>query len=78
MITIGIDNGNFNTKSSDGTLYHSGFSASAQPPIGDADYIELDGVYYALGSVRAPVQYDKTRNNDAWILTLAIAARSGP
>ena len=74
MITIGIDNGNFNTKSSDGTLYHSGFSASAQPPIGDADYIELDGVYYALGSVRAPVQYDKTRNNDAWILTLAMLA----
>lgn len=74
MITIGIDNGNFNTKSSDRVLYHSGFSVSAQPPIGDADYIELDGVYYALGAVRAPVQYDKTRNDDAWVLTLAMLA----
>lgn len=74
MITIGIDNGNFNTKSSDGVLYPSGFTASAQPPIGDADYVELDGIYYALGAMRAPVQYDKTCNSDAWILTLSMLA----
>lgn len=74
MIVIGIDDGNFNTKSSDGMLYLSGFTASAQPPIGDADYVELEGIYYALGTIRAPVQYDKTRNADAWILTLALLA----
>ena len=44
MITIGVDNGNFNTKSSDGVLYPSGFTASTQPQIGDSDYVEVEGV----------------------------------
>jgi plasmid segregation protein ParM len=50
MINIGIDNGNYNTKSSDGFLYPSGFIASSQPPVGEADYLRSVDTFYALGA----------------------------
>lgn len=76
MILLGVDNGNYNTKSSEGALYPSGYLVSAVPPVGDDQYITYGGKYYAIGAQRAAVQYDKTKDEQAFILTVAAMARA--
>ena len=58
MISIGIDNGNYNTKSSEGTIFPSGYLVSSVPPIGADNCLFYDGKYYDIGAKRAAVQYD--------------------
>ena len=75
MIKLGIDNGNYNTKSSDGMLYASGYTASDREFITPEMQLYYDGRYYAIGERRLRFQQDKTTEPDTFILTLpAIAA----
>jgi plasmid segregation protein ParM len=75
MIKLGIDNGNYNTKSSDGMLYASGYAASDREFITPEMQLYYDGRYYAIGERRLRFQQDKTTEQDTFILTLpAIAA----
>ena len=71
---IGIDNGNYNTKSSTGELYTSGFTTTQTQPISLENVIEYEGEYYIIGDKRAPVQPDKTTTDDAFILSLPMIA----
>lgn len=75
MIKLGIDNGNYNTKSSDGMLYASGYTASDREFITPEMQLFYNGGYYAIGERRLRFQQDKTTEPDTFILTLpAIAA----
>ncbi len=76
MIKIGIDNGNFNTKSSEGMLYASGFSVSNSPVLCLENQLEYGGKYYAVGEGRMSVQNDKTVDDDVFILTLPAIAHA--
>ncbi len=70
MLSIGVDHGNYNTKSSDGLIYPSGYIASAVPPVADPDVLEFGGTFYSIGARRFAVQYDKCVDDTALILTL--------
>ncbi len=70
MLSIGVDHGNYNTKSSEGLCYPSGFTSSAVRPISDADLLEYNGQFYSIGTRRFAVQYDKSVDEAALILTL--------
>ena len=76
MISIGIDNGNYNTKSSEGTIFPSGYLVSSVPPIGADNCLFYDGKYYDIGAKRAAVQYDKTKDEQTFILTAAAIVRA--
>ena len=78
MIKLGIDNGNYNTKSSEGMLYASGYAESDREFITPEMQLYYGGKYYAIGERRLRFQQDKTREQDTFILTLpAIAAAMG-
>ncbi len=74
MIKIGVDNGNFNTKSSEGMLYSSGFSVSDSPTLSMENQLEHGGKYYSIGEGRMSVQPDKTVDDDVFLLTLPAIA----
>ena len=69
-IKLGVDNGNYNTKSSEGMLYASGYTASGEEFITDEMQLFYEGRYYAVGEHRMRFQQDKTKGPDAFILTL--------
>lgn len=75
-IRLGVDNGNYNTKSSDRILYASGFSVQ------DTEFIVLDtqlqyaGKYYAIGERRMSFLQDKTKTDDVLILALPMLANA--
>lgn len=75
-IKIGVDNGNYNTKSSERMLYASGFAMSDREFITSDMQLFYDGAYYAIGGKRMNFQQDKTKENDAFILTLPAIANS--
>jgi plasmid segregation protein ParM len=75
-IMIGIDNGNYNTKSSERMLYASGFATSDREFITSDMQLFYEGIYYAIGGRRMSFQQDKTKENDAFILTLPAIANS--
>lgn len=74
MIKLGVDNGNYNTKSSEGMLYASGYVASEKEFIVPEMQLYLEGKYYAIGERRLRFQQDKTREPDTFILTLPAIA----
>ncbi|AEY67634.1 MULTISPECIES: ParM/StbA family protein [Eubacteriales] len=74
MIRLGIDNGNYNTKSSEGMLYASGYAASDKEFITPEMQLFFEGRYYAIGERRMRFQQDKTREPDAFLLTLPAIA----
>lgn len=74
MIKLGVDNGNYNTKSSEGMLYASGYTASDKEFITPDMQLFYDGRYYAVGERRMRFQQDKTREQDTFILTLPAIA----
>ena len=74
QLKLGIDNGNYNTKSSEGMLYASGFSMSEKEFITDDMQLFYDGKYYAVGGKRMSFQQDKTKEDDAFILSLPAIA----
>lgn len=76
MIKLGIDNGNYNTKSSEGMLYASGYAASDREFITPEMQLCYDGRYYAIGDHRLRFQQDKTKEQDTFILTLPAIAEA--
>ena len=74
MIKLGVDNGNYNTKSSEGMLYASGYTASDKEFIVPEMQLYFEGRYYAIGERRLRFQQDKTKEQDAFILTLPAIA----
>ncbi len=76
MLIIGVDNGNYNTKSSEGMIYTSGFTASDAPTLSIDNQLEYRGKYYAIGTNRMNVQHDKTVDDDVFILTLPAIAHA--
>ena len=74
VIKLGIDNGNYNTKSSEQMLYASGFTMSDKEFITDDMQLFYEGRFYAIGGNRMSFQQDKTKENDAFILTLPAIA----
>ncbi len=76
VLKIGIDNGNYNTKSSERILYASGFATSDREFITSDMQLFYEGVYYAIGGRRMSFQQDKTKEDDAFILTLPAIANA--
>ncbi len=76
MIKLGIDNGNYNTKSSDGMLYASGFTVSDREFLTSELQLFYEGSYYAIGERRLRFQQDKTMEQDTFILTLPAIAEA--
>lgn len=76
QIKIGIDNGNYNTKSSERMLYASGFAVSDREHITSEMQLYYDGSYYAIGGKRMSFQQEKTKQDDTFILTLPAIANA--
>lgn len=76
QIKIGIDNGNYNTKSSERMLYASGFAVSDREHITSDMQLYYNGLYYAIGGKRMNFQQEKTKQDDAFILTLPAIANT--
>jgi len=76
QIKIGIDNGNYNTKSSDRMLYASGFAVSDREFITSDMQLFYQGSYYAIGGKRMNFQQEKTKEDDTFILTLPAIANA--
>lgn len=70
QLKIGIDNGNYNTKSSERMLYASGFTKSDREFITSDMQLFYEGAYYAIGGKRMNFQQEKTKEDDTFILTL--------
>ncbi|HPK16822.1 MAG TPA: hypothetical protein PKW41_12560 [Clostridia bacterium] len=75
-IKLGIDNGNYNTKSSERMLYASGFAQSDKSFITNDMQLFFDGAYYAVGGKRMSFQQDKTKEPDTFILSLPAIAHA--
>ncbi|MFL0270104.1 ParM/StbA family protein [Candidatus Clostridium radicumherbarum] len=71
QLILGLDNGNKNTKSSEGFIGDSGYVKSDVMPVSKHNLLEYGGNYYNVGSNRFSVQLDKTVNDDAFIISLA-------
>ncbi len=76
VFKIGIDNGNYNTKSSERMLYASGFSMSDREFITSDMQLFYKGGYYAIGGKRLSFQQDKSKEDDTFILTLPAIAHT--
>ena len=76
QLKIGIDNGNYNTKSSERMLYASGFTVSDSEFITSDMQLFYEESYYAIGGKRLSFQQDKTKENDTFILTLPAIANA--
>lgn len=75
-INIGVDNGNYNTKSSERMLYASGYTMSDREFITSDMQLFYDGAYYAIGGKRMNFQQEKTREQDTFIFTLPAIANA--
>lgn len=76
MIKLGVDNGNYNTKSSQGILYASGYTVSDREFITPEMQLFYEGRYYAVGERRLRFQQDKTKEQDTFLLTLPAIAEA--
>ncbi|HWR20046.1 MAG TPA: ParM/StbA family protein [Clostridia bacterium] len=76
QIKLGIDNGNYNTKSSEHLLYASGFTMSDREFITNDMQLFYNGAYYAIGGKRMSFQQDKTKEPDSFILSLPSIAHA--
>lgn len=76
MIKLGVDNGNYNTKSSEGILYASGYAMSDKEFITLERQLFYEGKYYAIGEGRLRFQQDKTKEPDTFLLTLPAIAEA--
>lgn len=73
-LKLGIDNGNYNTKSSDHMLYASGFTKQENEFIVNNMSLFYNGSYYAIGDRRMSLQQEKAKEEDTFILTLPALA----
>lgn len=55
--------------------FPTGLVAYEYEPYTNRDVLEYNGRFYVVGSGRQPLQKDKTRNEDYFLLTLAAAAK---
>ena len=76
QLKLGIDNGNYNTKSSERLLYASGFTMSDREFITNDTQLFYGGMYYAIGGKRMTFQQDKAKEQDTFILTLPSIAHA--
>jgi plasmid segregation protein ParM len=76
MIKLGVDNGNYNVKSSEGMIYACGYTVSNQEFVTPEMQLCYEGKYYAIGERRLHFQQDKTKEQDAFILTLPAIAEA--
>ncbi len=76
QLKIGIDNGNYNTKSSERMLYASGFTMSDREFITSDMQLFYEDAYYAIGGKRMNFQQDKAAEPDTFILTLPAIANA--
>jgi plasmid segregation protein ParM len=74
MIKLGVDNGNYNVKSSEGMLYASGYAVSDKEFITPEMQLFYEGKYYAIGERRLRFQQDKTKEPDTFLLSLPAIA----
>lgn len=68
-INIGLDVGNYNTKTVHASI-PSGFSVYSKKPFLGEEYLYYNGKYYIPESERFPYLQDKTTNENAFILSL--------
>lgn len=69
-ITIGLDVGNYDTKTSSSTI-PSSFIKTTTIPFGTKDYLQYNGSYYIPETTsRFPYERDKTKNENCFILSL--------
>ena len=73
-ITIGIDHGYAAMKTAHFS-FPTGLVEYEHEPYTQKDVLEYNGRYYVVGSSRQPLQRDKTRTEDYYLLTLAAIAR---
>ena len=71
---IGVDHGYAAMKTVHGS-FPSGLVAYEHEPYTQKNVLEYGGTYYVVGSGRQPLQKDKTRTEDYYLLTLAAIAR---
>lgn len=76
QLKLGIDNGNYNTKSSERRLYASGFTMSDREFITSNMQMFFEDAYYAIGGKRLSFQQDKSKEDDTFILTLPAIAHA--
>ena len=69
VANIGIDVGNYDTKSAL-TTTPSGLGSYSAPPFGADEVLEYNGVYYVPDIARFAYVKDKTKDENAFILTL--------
>jgi len=69
VLTLGLDLGNFNTKTQNQTI-PSGFVTMNTLPYGAETYLKFNGVYYLPDEQRFPYERDKTINENAFILSI--------
>lgn len=73
-IIIGVDHGYAAMKGAH-CVFPTGLVAHEHEPYTQKDVLEYDGRYYVVGSGRQPLQKDKTRTEDYYLLTLAVIAK---
>lgn len=77
MKPIGIDVGNFETNTSEGLVFESGYSVSRSEPMAADGMICLryKDLWYSYGK-RMPVDMDKTKTERMWLLSLPCIAHA--
>ena len=73
-VTIGIDHGYAAMKTAHFS-FPTGLVEYEHEPYTQKDVLEYGGKYYVVGSARQPLQRDKTRTEDDYLLTLAAIAK---
>ena len=73
-IIIGVDHGYAAMKGAH-CVFPTGLIAYEHEPYTQKDVLEYGGKYYVVGSGRQPIQKDKTRTEDYYLLTLAAIAK---
>ena len=73
-ITIGVDHGYYAMKTTH-CAFPTGLVEYEYEPYTRKDVLELDGRFYVVGTGRQPLQKDKTRTEDYYLLTLAAIAK---
>ena len=73
-LCIGVDHG-YAAMKTPHFSFPSGLVAYEHEPYTQKDVLEYEGKYYVVGSGRQPLQKDKTRTEDYYLLTLAAIAK---
>ncbi len=73
-LTIGVDHGYAAIKTAH-FVFPAGLTAYEHEPYTNRDVLEYAGRFYVVGSGRQPLQKDKTRTEDYYLLTLAAIAK---